>query len=92
MHYNIWCVDPFLLNKYLILNRSIFCAIFRYLIAHENIDLNKRDIWDSVPMYYACLNGHKPVVHYLLESGATCNEFTFDGDRCHYAALNLGIR
>lgn len=28
----------------------------------------------------------------LLEAGAICNEHTFDGDRCHYAALNLRIR
>lgn len=36
--------------------------------------------------------GHNEVVQYLLEAGAVCNEYTFDGDRCHYAALNLGIR
>ena len=28
----------------------------------------------------------------LLEAGAQCNEFTFDGDRCHYAALTPAIR
>lgn len=28
----------------------------------------------------------------LLESGAICSENTFDGDRCHYAALNLRVR
>lgn len=28
----------------------------------------------------------------LLEHGAICNENTFDGDRCHYAALNLKVR
>jgi len=27
-----------------------------------------------------------------LESGAICSEHTFDGDRCHYAALNLKVR
>lgn len=36
--------------------------------------------------------GHTDVVQYLLEAGAVCNEYTFDGDRCHYAALTLGIR
>ena len=36
--------------------------------------------------------GHNDVVEFLLEAGAVCNEYTFDGDRCHYAALNLGIR
>lgn len=28
----------------------------------------------------------------LLENGAICSEHTFDGDRCHYAALNLKVR
>ena len=37
-------------------------------------------------------SGHNDVAQYLLEAGAVCNEYTFDGDRCHYAALNLGIR
>ncbi len=37
-------------------------------------------------------SGHNDVAQYLLEAGAVCNEYTFDGDLCHYAALNLGIR
>ncbi|KAG8094375.1 hypothetical protein GUJ93_ZPchr0012g19541 [Zizania palustris] len=28
----------------------------------------------------------------LLEAGAVCAERTFDGERCHYAALNLRLR
>ena len=32
------------------------------------------------------------MVAYLLEAGAVCNEYTFDGDRCHYASLNEPIR
>ncbi len=36
--------------------------------------------------------GHSEVVEYLLEAGAVCNEYTFDGDRCHYAALTPIIR
>lgn len=32
------------------------------------------------------------MAHYLLEAGAVCNEYTFDGDRCHYAALTSTIR
>ena len=32
------------------------------------------------------------MVEYLLEAGAVCNEYTFDGDRCHYASLNEPIR
>lgn len=45
-------------------------------------------VWSQV----CCHAGHNEVVQYLLEVGAVCNEYTFDGDRCHYAALNLGIR
>ena len=28
----------------------------------------------------------------LLEAGATCNEYTFDGERCHYVALTPALR
>lgn len=43
-------------------------------------------------MYYACLAGHLDAARMLLEHGAICDEHTFDGDRCHYAALNLKVR
>ena len=36
--------------------------------------------------------GQEEVARLLLEAGAVCNEFTFDGDRCHYAALTPAIR
>ena len=39
-----------------------------------------------------CLAGHLDAARILLESGAICSEHTFDGDRCHYAALNLKVR
>ncbi|KAL0047428.1 hypothetical protein WJX82_003178 [Trebouxia sp. C0006] len=64
----------------------------RSLVEEEAVDVNLRDAWDAVPLYYACRSGHNDVAQYLLEAGAVCNEYTFDGDRCHYAALNLGIR
>ena len=28
----------------------------------------------------------------MLEAGASCNEYTFDGERCHYVALTAAIR
>eukprot|EP00803_Ostreobium_quekettii_P005245 evm.model.scf_13EXC.1 EVM.evm.TU.scf_13EXC.1 scf_13EXC:58203-61583(+) len=62
------------------------------LIRDSGVDPNARDRWDSVPLYYACLTGHLEVVQVLLEAGAVANEYTFDGDRCHYAALNLAVR
>lgn len=63
----------------------------RYLL-ESGVNVNARDQWDSVALYYACLAGHLDAARMLLESGAICYEHTFDGDRCHYAALNLKVR
>ncbi|KAK9155440.1 hypothetical protein Sjap_002920 [Stephania japonica] len=63
----------------------------RYLM-ESGVNVNARDQWDSVALYYACLAGHLDAARMLLESGAICSEHTFDGDRCHYAALNLKVR
>lgn len=51
-----------------------------------------RDQWDSTPLYYACLCGHKDIVEYLLSIGARCAAHTFDGERCIYGALDNEIR
>lgn len=64
----------------------------KYLVEQKEIELNVRDKWDSTPLYYACLCGHKDVVKYLLENGARCEANTFDGERCLYGALNNEIR
>ncbi|XP_050383156.1 BTB/POZ domain-containing protein At2g04740 [Argentina anserina] len=63
----------------------------RYLL-ESGVNVSARDRWDSVALYYACLAGHLEAARMLLESGAICEEHTFDGDRCHYAALNLKVR
>lgn len=63
----------------------------KYLL-DSGVNVNARDDWDSVALYYACLAGHLDAARMLLESGAICSEHTFDGDRCHYAALNLKVR
>ncbi|KAE9586506.1 putative ankyrin repeat-containing domain-containing protein [Lupinus albus] len=63
----------------------------RYLL-ESGVNVNARDHWDSVALYYACLAGHLDAARMLLENGAICSEHTFDGDRCHYAALNLKVR
>nr|XP_004243500.1 BTB/POZ domain-containing protein At2g04740 [Solanum lycopersicum] len=63
----------------------------KYLL-ESGVNVNARDQWDSVALYYACLAGHLDAARMLLESGAICSEHTFDGDRCHYAALNLKVR
>ncbi|XVE78368.1 hypothetical protein DITRI_Ditri13aG0139200 [Diplodiscus trichospermus] len=62
-----------------------------YLL-ESGVNVNARDNWDSVALYYACLAGHLDAARMLLENGAICSEHTFDGDRCHYAALNLKVR
>eukprot|EP00850_Spirogloea_muscicola_P013976 SM000097S24829 [mRNA] locus=s97:483182:486885:- [translate_table: standard] len=64
----------------------------RRLVEEEGVDINVRDRWDSVPLYYTCLAGHLDAARILLDAGAICREHTFDGDRCHYSALNLRIR
>lgn len=77
------------------MNPNLPCPYVRYLLDEGEVDINARDRWDSVPLYYACLAGHSTVAAALLDAGAVCNEYTFDGDRCHYACeqlLGLGCR
>ncbi|KAG1714138.1 Ankyrin repeat and BTB/POZ domain-containing protein 1 [Nymphon striatum] len=64
----------------------------KHLVEQREINLNFRDKWDSTPLYYACLCGHTEIVQYLLENGARCEAYTFDGERCVYGALNNEIR
>ncbi|KAJ6804209.1 BTB/POZ domain-containing protein [Iris pallida] len=64
----------------------------RAILDAGGVNVNARDRWDSVALYYACLAGHVDAARMLLEAGAICSERTFDGDRCHYAALNLRVR
>jgi len=64
----------------------------RYLVEVKRVQVNQRDKWDSTPLYYACLAGHKALARYLLEQGARCEENTFDGERCFHAALTDDIR
>nr|XP_054751225.1 ankyrin repeat and BTB/POZ domain-containing protein 1-like [Lytechinus pictus] len=63
-----------------------------YLLEVKEVDPNLKDEWDSTPLYYACLCGHKDIVTYLLENGAKCEAKTFDGERCLYGALSDEIR
>ncbi|XP_072025674.1 ankyrin repeat and BTB/POZ domain-containing protein 1-like isoform X2 [Amphiura filiformis] len=64
----------------------------QYLVEVKEVELNIRDKFDSTPLYYACLCGHKDLVQYLLECGARCEAKTFDGERCLYGALTDEIR
>jgi ankyrin repeat/BTB/POZ domain-containing protein 1 len=64
----------------------------RTLVEQREVEINVRDVWDSTPLYYACLCGHIEVVKFLLENGARCEANTFDGERCLYGALSPEIR
>ncbi|KAF6161953.1 hypothetical protein GIB67_014155 [Kingdonia uniflora] len=95
-------LDPSDFNSSLPLKKVPFGDVFEasragdterlgYLL-ESGVNVNARDQWDSAALYYACLAGHLDAARMLLESGAICSEHTFDGDRCHYAALNLKVR
>ncbi|KAK6994345.1 ankyrin repeat and BTB/POZ domain-containing protein 1, partial [Biomphalaria glabrata] len=64
----------------------------QYLVEIKEVEIDVRDKWDSTPLYYACLCGHRDIVEYLLEKGAKCEANTFDGERCLYGALTDEIR
>lgn len=64
----------------------------QYLVEQKEVEINIRDNWDSTPLYYACLCGHRSIVQFLLENGAKCEANTFDGERCLYGALTNEIR
>ncbi|KAH9510218.1 Ankyrin repeat and BTB/POZ domain-containing protein 1 [Bulinus truncatus] len=64
----------------------------KYLVEIKETEIDVRDKWDSTPLYYACLCGHRDIVEYLLEKGAKCEANTFDGERCLYGALTDEIR
>ncbi|KAL3148881.1 Ankyrin repeat and BTB/POZ domain-containing protein 1 [Trebouxia sp. C0010 RCD-2024] len=64
----------------------------RYLVEVQAETLQQHDDWDATPLYYAARAGNKELVKYLLSVGARCEEKTFDGERCLYAALNDDVR
>lgn len=64
----------------------------RYLVEIKDIDINRKDIFDSIPLFYACLCGHIEIVKYLLDRGTRLDASTFEGARCYYGALNDEIR
>lgn len=56
------------------------------------LDINKVDEWDYLPLILASLCGHLPIVEMLLARGAICERDTFQGARCIYGALTDDIR
>ncbi|KAJ3186114.1 Ankyrin repeat and BTB/POZ domain-containing protein 1 [Irineochytrium annulatum] len=62
------------------------------LVEAEEVPINKRDKWDSTPLFYASLCGHVEIVEYLLLGGAMCDPSSFEGERALYGALNNKIR
>lgn len=57
-----------------------------------DLDINKVDEWDYLPLILASLCGHLPIVEMLLARGAICERDTFQGARCIYGALTDDIR
>jgi hypothetical protein len=49
----------------------------KYLVQREAVDVNKRDRWDSVPLYYACLAGSHGVWSRLLHTRFACRLHVF---------------
>lgn len=62
------------------------------LLSTPNLDINRVDEWDYLPLILASLCGHLKIVELLLSRGATCDRDTFQGARCVYGALNDTIR
>ncbi|KLU83447.1 BTB/POZ domain-containing protein 3 [Magnaporthiopsis poae ATCC 64411] len=56
------------------------------------VNINGRDEFDYTPLILASLCGHFDLVRFLLESGATAERNTFQGERAVYNALNDKIR
>jgi ankyrin repeat protein len=54
----------------------------RVLIEEHDVDVNRKDEFDSIPLFYACLCGHANIVKYLLDRGARLDAGTFEGARC----------
>ncbi|KAI9338265.1 hypothetical protein DFJ73DRAFT_848079 [Zopfochytrium polystomum] len=65
----------------------------KHLIEIEDVSVNRRDEWDSTPLYYSSLCGHIEVARYLLTfAGAICDPNAFEGERCIHGALTTEIR
>eukprot|EP01117_Protostelium_nocturnum_P002169 TRINITY_DN12806_c0_g1_i1.p1 TRINITY_DN12806_c0_g1~~TRINITY_DN12806_c0_g1_i1.p1 ORF type:complete len:507 (+),score=120.90 TRINITY_DN12806_c0_g1_i1:318-1838(+) len=64
----------------------------KYLVEVEDVDINKMNEYDAIPLFYACLCGHKEIVEYLLNQGAELDAETYAGWRCYYACLNSELR
>jgi ankyrin repeat/BTB/POZ domain-containing protein 1 len=61
------------------------------LVEVEMANINAKDKYDALPIYFACLCGHEDVLVYLLARGARLDHGTFEAHRCYYAALTDSI-
>jgi len=63
----------------------------RYLVEDLDADINAKNEFNAIPLFYACLCGHTELVKYFLGKGAILESGTFEGERCYYAALTPEI-
>ncbi|CAM9985746.1 unnamed protein product, partial [Phaeothamnion confervicola] len=63
-----------------------------FAVLQRLADINEADFYGATPLYYACLCGHEAIIRFLLENGARCEEDTYEGERCFYAALRPDLR
>ena len=42
----------------------------KFLVEVEEVNINAKDKWDALPIYFACLCGHEDVLDYLLTMSA----------------------
>ena len=64
----------------------------KYLVEVEEVNVNMKDAFDALPIYFCCLCGHQDVLEYLLDHGARLDDGTFEAHRCYYASLTEGIQ
>lgn len=73
------------------------------MVEVKDVDINEKNEFDAIPLFYACLCGHKgffiiylfiffnfyfiELVEYFLNKGAILDPNTYEGWRCYYAAL-----
>jgi len=46
-------------------------ARVKFLVEHDEVNVNQKDAFDALPIYFCCLCGHQDVLEYLLHRGTS---------------------